>query len=155
MIVREMEREDISEVQYMMKDLQDSHANMAPEIFKPGTLRNIQYYEKLMSDKDRIVFVAIDASGKKVGFVKGKIVNFPETEMLRARRYGYVDGIFVKKEYRGQLIEYKLQKTLFKWFKREGLTHVEANVWDFNDRAKKYYLLFGYTYLKHGLQVDL
>ena len=155
MIIRQMMTSDINDVQIMMRDLQNSHAEKAPEIFKMDVLREPAYFEKLLSEKSRIIFVAEGSDGSPVGFVKGKIVDFPGTTTLHARKYGYVDGIFVKKEYRGQLVEYKLQKHLFNWFSMQGLKHVEANVWDFNERAREYYQLFGYSYVKHGLQIDL
>ena len=155
MIVRIMEEKDIFEVQHMMMDLQNFHAEIAPEIFKKATLRDVSYYEKVLDDNNRIILIAIDKSNIPAGFIKGKIIDFPGTDMLKARKYGYVDGIFVKKPYRGQLVEYKLQKELFKWFKKQGVNHVEANVWDINERAKDYYQLFGYTYLKHGLEIDI
>lgn len=150
-----MTKENIGEVQHMMRDLQNSHAEMAPEIFKADVLRDVEYFEKILHDNTRIIFVAIDNSGIPIGFIKGKIIDFPGTDMLKARKYGYVDGIFVKKKFRGQLVEYKLQKELFRWFRDVGITHVEANVWDFNQRAKEYYQLFGYTYVKHGLKIDI
>lgn len=155
MRIRRMSIKDIPDVRIMMKDLQDSHAEMLPEVFKPGVLRAVAYYEQIISDKERTILVAVDDTDTPIGFVKGKIVDFPGSEMLRARRYGYVDGIFVKKNYRGKLVEFKLQKELFSWFKSYGISHVEANVYDSNERAKEYYQLFGYSYVKHGLQIDL
>lgn len=155
MFIRKMQKEDIGEVRVMMKDLQDSHAEMLPEIFKKGVLRDVEYYERILTDNERIIFVAINDVGDPIGFVKGKIVDFPGSDMLQARRYGYVDGIFVKNAFRGRLVEYKLQKELFEWFKSLGLNNVEANVYEFNGRAKEYYQLFGYSYIKHGLQIEL
>lgn len=154
MVIRKMQNGDIDEVRFMMRDLQDSHAKMAPDIFKEGILRDVEYFENILSDNKRIILVAID-DGIPVGFVKGKTIDFSGSDMLKARKYGYVDGIFVKKAYRGRLVEYKLQTELFNWFKSLGLNRVEANVYEFNERAKKYYKLFGYSYIKHGLQINI
>ena len=76
-------------------------------------------------------------------------------EILKARKYGYIDGIFVVKHQRGKLYEFKLQNKIFNWFKSHGIYHIEANVWEFNESAKKYYELFGYKYTKHGLSFDI
>lgn len=155
MLIRKMQNEDIGEVQSMMKELQDFHADMLPQVFKKGVLRDVEYFKNIMTDDNRIILVAVNDIGEPIGFVKGKMIDFPGSDMLQARKYGYVDGIFVKKVYRGRLVEYKLQKELFKWFKSLGLNSAEANVYEFNGRAKEYYQLFGYSYIKHGLQIEL
>lgn len=155
MAIREMTNSDIPYVQKMLADLNDLHAENEPNIFNAGVTRRQEYYKEIINNPNKIIFVAISEEGKRVGCIKGKIIDFPGKDILKARKYGYIDGIFIVKEYRGLLYEYKLQKTLFKWFLDQGINHVEANVWDFNGNAKEYYKLFGYRYTKHGLAFEI
>ena len=154
--IRKMDNTDIPYVQSMMQELYDIHAEMLPTVFKKGVRRKKEYFEKIIEAGDRTILIAVSTEGnQRIGFIKGKVVNFKETDYLKSRIYGFVDGIFVEKAFRGKLIEYKLQKSLFDWFKEKKIFYVEASVWDTNEKAKDYYKLFGYKYSKHGLYINL
>ena len=63
MLIRKMQNEDIGEVQSMMKELQDFHADMLPQVFKKGVLRDVEYFKNIMTDDNRIILVAVNDSG--------------------------------------------------------------------------------------------
>lgn len=154
--IRRMDNTDIPYVQGMMQELYDVHAEMLPTVFMKGVRRKKEYFEKIIDAEDRTILVAVSTEGnQRIGFIKGKVVDFKGTDYLKPRIYGFVDGIFVEKSFRGKLIEYKLQKSLFNWFKEKKIFYVEASVWDTNEKAKDYYELFGYKYSKHGLYIEL
>ena len=155
MAIRRMQVDDIPDVQKMFADLQNLHAENEPNVFIKDVVRSESYYYDIMNDPNKIIFVAISENEERVGCIKGKVIDFKGKDILKARKYGYIDGIYVTPKYRGKLYEYKLQKELFNWFKNQGISHIEANVWEFNENAKKYYEMFGYKYTKHGLSFDI
>ena len=154
MKVRIMEKEDVTDVQLLFAELQNLHAENEPEIFVKDVVRSTEYYYDILNRHDRVIWVAVENS-KVIGCIKGKIIDFEGKDILKKRRYGFIDGMIVDKDSRGKLIEYKLQNALFNWFKEKGINHVEASVWNFNENAKKYYEAFGYKYTKLGLSIEI
>ena len=154
MRIKIMEKNDIADVQLLFAELQNLHAKNEPEIFVKDVVRSAEYYLDILNKNDRVIWVAVENS-KVVGCIKGKIIDFDGKDILKKRKYGFIDGMIVDKSNRGKLVEYKLQNALFSWFKEQGITHIEASVWNFNENAKKYYEAFGYKYTKLGLCIDI
>lgn len=58
--------------------------------------------------------------------------------------FGYIAGLYVRKQYRGNKISSKLYKEAYKWFKKHGIKHITIGVNPENKRAHLIYKKWGF-----------
>lgn len=103
--------------------------------------KEIKKFENWCSDilklKDEMVFVLEDTKNKKVvGHITGYIKH---KKGLKVKKNGYLDSLYITKEYRGKGGGHKLVKYLMGWFKKSGIKYVELDVDLINPKAVKFY----------------
>lgn len=126
----------------LMKLLQNQHAEYFPDIFKKDAVRNREYFERVFAENNKRIYVATH-DGKVIGFVKGKIIHEKESDIRHERVYGYMDSIYIEKNFRGKLVDQKLFNALFNWFRENGITYAEGGVWEFNEGARAVFEMMG------------
>lgn len=90
---------------------------------------------KIRSRSAKVYIAEVD--GEPAGFSLIFIRTWPP--ILRLRRLGYMDDLFVKKEFRGLGISSKLHKEATKWFRQKGMRHVALTVGTGNEPAHSIY----------------
>lgn len=103
--------------------------------------KKIRKFENWCADilklKDDMVFVLEDTNTKNVvGQITGYIKHQKE---VKVKDKGYLDSLYIIKEYRRKGGGHKLVKYLMKWFKESGIKYVDLDVDLINPKAVKFY----------------
>ena len=153
--IRKAKLKDINRIIDFEKDL----LNSANDLINRSTPDHIidfklkdDYEENLFNyikgriySKNDAIFIA-DYNDKSVGHIIISIKkNFPIFEM---KYYGRINTIFIKKEFRGMGISFKLKDEAIKWFKKKGINRISLNVLPDNQIAIN-------AYEKWGLSLSL
>ena len=95
------------------------------------TIRSRNSLVTLVEDKNRIVGVCVTKINK----------NNP---IMRLEKLGYINDIYVKKEYRGTGISSKFKNEALTWLKNKGIKHISLSVDFSNEHARKVYKNWGF-----------
>lgn len=130
---REIKKEDFGEWLKMRKMLwpKDSEKELKKEM------------ENIFSSKRQEVFVCVGLKGKYAGFVEVSIRNDYETSAI-PRSIGYIEGIFVKKEYRRAGVARKLVQLAEKWAKQKGCKEISSDTKPQNKTSRAFHKKMGY-----------
>ena len=154
-VVRKAKLKDIDLIlnfeKNLIKSADDITNKYCPHHFVDFRLK--KDYEEILSkyikgriySKNDAIFIA-DYNDKSVGHIIISIKkNFPIFEM---KYYGRINTIFIKKEFRGMGISFKLKDEAIKWFKKKGINRISLNVLPDNQIAIN-------AYEKWGLSLSL
>lgn len=146
--------DDVQGICSLYDDVANLHAEALPEIFTYGSNREPKEIIDLLSDEKCAVLVArlqCHVIGVAVGVLKE---SFSHPSLVK-RRFGWIEALAVKEEYRSKGIGRKLINHLHDWFLSQGIKRIELNVYEFNDTAIKLYEKLGYSAIRRVLSIDL
>lgn len=152
-----VDRANINDVQAictLYEELGNFHSEALPEIFTYGSKKEQQEIIDVLSNVNYVVFVArlgCQVIGVAVGVIKE---SFDHPSFVK-RKYGWIDAMAVKAEYRSKGVGRTLLKALHDWFLAQDIRRVELNVYAFNDNAIMLYEKQGYSVYKMVMSVDL
>lgn len=108
----------------------------------PDAVKNFaDWASKNIRGRTGRVYIA-EVDGKPAGYSLISIRIRPP--IARLRRLGYIDDLFVKKEYRGLGISSKLKDEATRWFRKKGIRHVALVVGKGNEPAHSIYEKWGF-----------
>ena len=130
---RKIKKEDFGEWLKMRKMLwpKDSEKELKKEM------------ENIFSSKRQEVFVCTAEKGEYAGFMEVSIRNDYEVGSI-ARSIGYIEGIFVKKDYRKMGVAKKLVKLGEKWAKKKGCKEMGSDTNPQNKTSRAFHKKMGY-----------
>ena len=145
MEIRRAETRDIPGMIELLHQVGEVHHVIRPDIFRSGALKYTeQDLEKLLTDKDRPIFVAVEG-----GFVKGYCFcihrNYEGSTALTDRKEIYIDDLCVDESCRGQGVAKALYEYVHGYAKDCGCSFITLNVWTGNDGAQRFYEKMGMT----------
>ena len=142
--IRKAEEKDLDQVLALLSDLLELHAGLRPDIFIPGTTKYTK--EELLdifADDRTPVFLAVNEADEMMGYVFCIIQDPPfSTNMIQFKTL-FFDDFGVLEKYRGQHIATKMFEFVKEEAKRRGCYDVTLNVWEGNDKARKFYEKMG------------
>lgn len=110
------------------------------------------FKRKIYSPKAAIFFA--EENNKIVGFTIG--VHFKYSPYYKYfDKEGYLDSLFVIKEYRGKGVSSLLKNELFEWFKSKKLKYVGLVVFEKNIKAQKVYQKWGFKFFSRKMKLKL
>jgi len=101
--------------------------------------------------KDDIVYALVDEEDNMVGYITGYIRSRDKPWKVD----GYLDDLYIKKEYRNKSYGKGLVNTLLKHFKDNGAKYSSLDVDIINPSAIKLYESFGFKKTKYKMQKKL
>lgn len=146
MRILKAKKEDLEILFELHHDTTKLHESNLKNYFK--TLpkdKELKYLESIFRDKNKTVYFAKDNDNFVGYIVCGYIERWG---IFKNPKVGFIESIGVKKEYRNQRIATKLIEKSIKWFKDQGYTEVDLNVFDFNQEAFKLYEKQGFSTLR-------
>jgi ribosomal protein S18 acetylase RimI-like enzyme len=143
LIIRELKREDLTEVNVIFKEFVKYHEQwdgiFEKVVSAEEAWSNYVYASHTQDEKCR-VFVA-ELNGKIVGYCLGRIVEKPP--IYQAKLIGQVDNIGVKEGYKRQGIGEKLFSRVKEWFKEQGVHHIEVEAATANPQSVNFWRKMG------------
>lgn len=153
MKIRKATKKDLNDILQLADLMLDFHHKMDPyyKIYSKYEDPR-EFYEKHLKNKNVKYVVAEDDNHELVGFASASITSIPRT---KAPKIGILITNFVRKEYRGKGVGTKFFKERMKWFKENGVKHVEMSVDIRNKKAIALWKKYGFKDYQVRLRKDL
>lgn len=140
--VRKAEKKDISSILSLLDEVNEIHEKARPDIFKRGQKYHEKDVEALLEDKKVHILVAEEET------VLGYAILFEEEqkedELMKERRFLYLDDLCVDKKARGKGVGSLLLREAEKLARSLSYSTITLRVWSFNKKAIAFYQKEGY-----------
>ena len=107
---------------------------------------------KMIHSKNGLVLLS-EVDEKPVGYSISIIKK--NSPFFQLEKFGYIEDMFVREEFRGLGISSKLKDESFKWLRRKGIEKVFLNVLSNNSQAIEVYEKWGFSTFKSEMRMDL
>lgn len=147
--------EDYEEVNAIVREGQDEHAEALPHIFKKveqAMPRN--YFNELMEEVNCTILIA-RMDQEIVGFAVMELNESPPYKTMTPRTYAYMNDFGIKNSCQRAGIGTELFKSCMEWSKNKGAESLELNVWEFNQKAISFYEKFGMASISRKMSLKL
>lgn len=147
--------EDYEEVNAIVKEGQDEHAEALPHIFKKVEQAIPQsYFCELLEDPACEILIAKN-NNEVIGFAVMELNESPPFDTMTPRAFAYMNDFGVKNCHQGVGIGTELFKVCMEWSKNKGAASLELNVWEFNKRAIAFYEKFEMNSISRKMSLEL
>lgn len=140
--VRKAEKKDISSILSLLDEVNEIHEKARPDIFKRGQKYHEKDVEALLKDKKVHILVAEEET------ILGYAILFEEEqkedELMKERRFLYLDDLCVDKKARGKGVGSLLLREAEKLARSLSYSTITLRVWSFNEKAIAFYQKEGY-----------
>ncbi|MDE7330581.1 MAG: GNAT family N-acetyltransferase [Clostridia bacterium] len=145
MIIRRVNSGDIRDINKLLYQLEDVHAELRPDIFKPNTKKySDKELAELIEDYTRPAFAATEGE-KILGYVFCKIKRQTDNPILKAVKTLYIENICVDESARKAGVGTALYEHVIDFAKAEKCYNVTLKVWSDNKSAVNFYESLGLT----------
>ena len=145
MIIRRANEGDIPAIQNILRQVNDVHAALRPDLFHAGgTKHNGEELRAILAEEARPVFVA-ETEGQVVGYA------FCVEKRERTPTL-YLDDLCVDAAWRRHGIASAIFDCVTAYAKQNGFYSVTLNVWAGNESAQAFYLSRGMTVQKTTME---
>jgi diamine N-acetyltransferase len=125
--------------------VQELHLRKRPDHFRPTRSAELAtWYRSLLEKSTTRIWIA-EEDGLPVGYLVAILHEAPENPFARARRWCEIDQVAVDPRRRGRGIARALILNAVSWAKTEGIPHIEAASWSFNDGAHAMFRRLGFV----------
>ena len=135
--------QDTRQAAKLLDDMSQYHTDNVPEVFDEHRIPKTPEYVTELIKNGAQIWVAKD-NNKIVGVLQGIIKTSEDNPGWRVRTYGQLDALFVTQSHRGQKVGDALMQAAEDYFKEQGITVIEANIWGFNIASQKLAQRMGY-----------
>lgn len=153
-MVRKAKEKDIELILELLLQTGRVHNELRPDIFKANATKyGKDELRALINDENTPIFVFDDGEVRgymmcKVSEAKGKLV-------LVDMKTLYIDDVCVDEQVRGRHIGKAIYDHVVRYAKSIGCYNVTLNVWEGNDRARRFYESMGMRVQKTTMEVIL
>ena len=112
------------------------------------SLKSMRNTFKSLFEKNR-VFLVYEEQNRLLGFLLGTIIK------NNLRHFGYIDDIFVEKNYRGKKIGSKLIKKYEEYLKKSKIKYIRLGVSIRNKKALDFYHKLGFDIYYYEMEKNL
>ena len=149
-MIRLGQNADIERINIIRKEVHGIHAEGESGIFKPEFSRELSDYIHEYIDSDHKWVYVYEEDGTILGYMMVDMVLKVESPMRYEGRYLEVCELGVAGDNKSKGIGTKLVDKVKELAIEQGVDSVELNMWEFNDRALKFYEKCGFeTYRRH------
>ncbi|OCT14230.1 hypothetical protein A8709_25710 [Paenibacillus pectinilyticus] len=147
--------EDYDAVNRIIREGQEEHADALPDRFARLDHVVAMGWYRSFSDQPHKEIIVAEVAGELVGVAMLEMKKSPTYEALVPRSYAYLNELAVSSSYQRQGIGRKLYEASVLWAKEREAVSLELNVWEFNEKALRFYASVGMSTLNRTLTVNL
>lgn len=143
MEIRKAKPQDIEQLTKFGLILLKQHSDLDPYFAPTDAVDKVyrKFLEGCLYSEDGLVLVA-ENNGELVGYAAGEIQ--ARSPIFMIDKNGYINDVFVLKEFRKHGIAKKFLIELKEWFESKGIEYVELSVHAANEIGKKTWTKFGF-----------
>lgn len=144
-VIRSAAPQDYDAACALLAEGDELHRVNVPWLFHApaGQPRSRDFFKQLLLGEDTAVFVA-DA-GDLVGVATALVRTAPDFAIFIRQRWGVLDNIAVSRAWRRRGIGTELTRAAERWAQGRGAKWIELGVYQFNDAARAFYEVLGYS----------
>lgn len=155
MTIRFANVDDIPQLLNLLRQVEMVHHDIRPDLFRDGGEKyEPETLKELLKDVNRPVLAAVE-DGVVVGYAFCVLEETAGDPARLDRKELYLDDLCVDASVRGKGVAKQLWQETVDLAKRLGCDAVTLNVWEGNDRARKFYENCGLTVRKTFLEYPL
>ncbi len=152
MIIRRAVKDDIEEINRLLRQVLEVHADGRPDIFISGRKKYTDdELLDILSDDSTPIYVAV-SDNSVVGYAFCVYQITKDNNILRDRTVLFIDDLCVDEECRGQHIGTQIFEYISAIAKENNCDAITLNVWAFNESALKFYESCGFSPLKFVME---
>ncbi len=153
--VRRAVTDDAGRILDLLMQVEEVHRKGRPDLFREHGIKfSPSELLSVMSDDASPVFVA-EYNGKVVGYVFCIISEIKGSTMLHDMKNVHLEDVCVDEECRRMGIGGLLMGYVTDWARSIGCTHMDLDVWEFNDGARRFYERYGFGTQKRRMDMWL
>jgi ribosomal protein S18 acetylase RimI-like enzyme len=137
------------------KPVQDLHAELHPDDFKPHDRTAMEDAFKILLASDHTYAYVAHIVGRPIGYLLCMIKQRPESAFQHERRVLYIDQICINPHYRRQGVGSLLMKTAEDLAKRKDIPVLQMDFWSNNKEAEAFFTEHGFAYFNHQMQKEV
>lgn len=154
MIIRKAEKKDIPQIEKLLFQVNNVHAEGRPDLFKKDCKKYIsEELEDILQEDSRPIFTAMEGDDL-LGYAFCILQKTEENNMQSIRTL-YIDDLCVDEEKRGRHIGKQLYDYVLQYAREIGCYNVTLNVWECNESARRFYDSCGLQVQKTGMEMIL
>lgn len=155
MTIRFANTDDIPRLLNLLRQVERVHHDIRPDLFRDGGEKyEPETLKELLKDVNRPVLAAVE-DGVVVGYAFCVLEETAGDPARLDRKELYLDDLCVDASVRGKGVAKQLWQGTVDLAKKLGCDAVTLNVWEGNDRARKFYENCGLTVRKTFLEYPL
>lgn len=155
MTIRFANTDDIPRLLNLLRQVERVHHDIRPDLFRDGGEKyEPETLKELLKDVNRPVLAAVE-DGVVVGYAFCVLEETAGDPARLDRKELYLDDLCVDASVRGKGVAKQLWQGTVDLAKQLGCDAVTLNVWEGNDRARKFYENCGLTVRKTFLEYPL
>ena len=152
MDIRRARKSDIPQIEELLLQVLNVHAQGRPDLFVPHTRKYTSAeLEEIIGDERRPVFVAVEGE-LVVGYAFCVYQQHVNSNNMTDVRTLYIDDLCVREGYRGKHIGSTLYNYVIDFARGQGFYNVTLNVWSCNPSAQSFYEKMGLVPYKVGME---
>lgn len=156
MRIRRAEKKDTARIHDLLEQVEWVHHTARPDLFRPGGRKYTDdELAAIMADDSRPIFVAVDEDDRVLGYAFCISQDHKGDHVLTDVRSLYIDDLCVDENIRGKHVGRFLYDFVVSYARERGYYNVTLNVWEGNDRAKRFYESMGLKAQKTGMEFIL
>ena len=137
-LIREATEIDYPAINKMLLKLQNYHSKNVPTLYKKlDTFFTFNEYLKILEDRN-VYFILATLDNKVIGLSFNEKLSKYEYQ----RKQIWIEGIYVRAEYRRKGIAQKLLNEAINKAKFLNAQSIELMIWNFNETSKKFFEIF-------------
>lgn len=155
MEIRFAAAQDVMGILELLRQVGHVHYEGRPDIFR----ENAQKYGAsqviaLLNSSKTPIFVAVEEE-KVLGYCFCKVKAYENESVVNDHTELFIDDLCVDENHRGQHIGTALYNEVVRYAKMRGCHNITLNVWNFNERAMKFYESLGMKPRKLDMEILL
>ena len=153
--IRRAVPEDVERILALLLQVAEVHRAGRPDLFRENATKYVETeLVDILANEMTPVFVAV-REGTVVGYVFCIISEVKNSTMLKDMKNIHLEDVCVDESCRGMGIGSLLMEYVIEWAKANGCNHMDLDVWEFNDGARKLYERYGMTTQKRRMDMWL
>ena len=153
--IRPATMEDYPALAAVGRESQELHYQAHPMLFQTDTEGFTREHVREHLGREQAILYVAEEKGQVLGYVFLHIELFTEMEIFRSHRVAEITDIAVTERVRSQGIGRQLFAAARSWAIAQGAERLELVVWDFNTRAREFYIRQGMQTLSHTMSLSL
>ncbi|MEN2467508.1 GNAT family N-acetyltransferase [Ornithinibacillus sp. JPR2-1] len=153
--IRDAYEDDIQDIIYLRRQLDDFHAEMRPDVFISSNLYDEEDIKSYLETKKSRVIIIENPTNEIIGYAVLNTERVEKNTIFNNRTFIYVNEISIREDLRGQGLGKLVLKWIVEYAKTMNVEAVELDVYECNEVAVNLYKSIGMKNRTNRMELKL